>query len=71
MKTFEELQAILGEQIDRMVAQETTPASVNAVVNATAAILRGYKLQMDYHRQIGRPPTIPFLLTEEVQGKAK
>jgi hypothetical protein len=58
-----ELQAILSEQIDRIASDETTPAKVNAVVNATATILRTVKMQMDYAKQIGRTPVIPMLMT--------
>ena len=61
--TLAELQAILSDQIDRIVSDETTPAKVNAVVNATATILRTVKMQMDYYRQIGKTPNIPLLLT--------
>jgi hypothetical protein len=64
-KTLAELQAILSDQIDRIANDETTPAKVNAVVNATATILRTVKLQMDYYRQIGKTPSIPLLLTAE------
>ena len=64
-KTLNELQAILSDQIDKIAADETTPAKVNAVVNATAAILRTVKMQMDYYRMIGKTPTIPLLLTGE------
>lgn len=61
--TLAELQAILSDQIDKIASDETTPAKVNAVVNATATILRTVKMQMDYHKQIGKTPTIPLLMT--------
>ena len=61
--TLAELQAILSDQIDRIASDETTPAKVNAVVNATATILRTVKMQMDYAKQIGRTPVIPLLMT--------
>lgn len=61
--TLAELQAILSDQIDKIATDQTTPAKVNAVVNATATILRTVKMQMDYHKQIGKTPTIPLLMT--------
>lgn len=64
-KSLIELQGILSDQIDKVVAGEVTPANANAVVNATGVILRSVKLQMDYYRQIGRTPNIPLLLTNE------
>lgn len=70
-KTLADLQSILSEQIDKVVAGDTTPASVNAVVNATSALLRTVKLQMDYYRQIGKTPVIPLLLTQTEQDEPK
>jgi C4-dicarboxylate-specific signal transduction histidine kinase len=64
-----ELQAILSDQIDKIASDETTPAKVNAVVNATATILRTVKMQMDYHKMIGRNPEIPLLMTGEDKKK--
>ena len=61
--TLAELQAILSDQIDKIATDQTTPAKVNAVVNATATILRTVKMQMDYHKQIGKTPVIPMLMT--------
>lgn len=68
-KSLAELQSILSDQIDRVVAGEVTPANANAVVNATSVILRSVKLQMDYYRQIGKTPSIPLLLTDEQEEK--
>lgn len=68
-KSLADLQFILSDQIDKVVAGDTTPASVNAVVNATSALLRTVKLQMDYYRQIGKTPMIPLLLTQEAEVK--
>ena len=56
--TLAELQAILSDQIDRIATDRTTPAKVNAVVNATATILRTVKMQMDY-AETGRPDAHP------------
>jgi hypothetical protein len=61
--TAQELHAILSEQIDRVTTDETTPARVNAIVNATSAKLRIVKLQMDYAKQRGSMPEIPLLAT--------
>jgi hypothetical protein len=69
-KTLADIQLVLGDQMDRLIAGETTPANVNAVVNATAAILRTVKMQMDYYRLIGKTPSIPLLLTAEFDRAA-
>lgn len=67
-KSLAELQGILSDQIDRVVAGDVTPANANAVVNATSVILRSVKLQMDYYRQIGKTPDIPLLLSSEEEA---
>jgi hypothetical protein len=63
--SISELQAILSEQIDLIAAGETTPAKANAVVNATAAILRPLAMQMAYAKAVGKTPHIPMLMTGE------
>ena len=63
-KTIADLQDALSRQIDRLMSGDTTPATANAVVNATAAYLRTVKMQMDYAKQTGKTPYIPLLLTE-------
>lgn len=70
-KSLADLQAILSDQIDQVVAGDSTPATVNAVVNATSALLRTVKMQMDYYRQIGKTPHIPLLLTQEQESRAQ
>ena len=62
--TLAELQGILSEQIDRIASDETTPAKVNAVVNATSTILRTVKMQMDYAKLVGQTPVIPLLMSD-------
>lgn len=69
-KSLADLQSILSDQIDQVVAGDSTPATVNAVVNATSALLRTVKMQMDYYRQIGKTPHIPLLLTQEQEARA-
>lgn len=64
-QTLADFQSILSEQIERIVAGESTPATANAVVNLTATYLRTIKMQMDYAKQTGRTPNIPLLLTDE------
>lgn len=68
--TLAELQAILSDQIDRVATDQTTPAKVNAVVNATATILRTVKMQMDYAKMVGRTPAIPLLMTGETEQQS-
>ena len=62
-RTANDLLDGVWEQIDLLRKGETTPATVNAMVNATGAILRVVKLQMVYAEKTGKTPEIPLLLT--------
>ena len=70
--TASDLLDILGENIQRLRDGQATPATANAIVNSSSAMLRVVKLQMDYAKMTGRRPSIPMLLTpnasEELQA---
>jgi hypothetical protein len=70
-KSLADLQSILSDQIDKVISGDSTPATANAVVNATSVILRSVKLQMDYYRQIGKTPEIPLLLADSKPQEVK
>ncbi len=59
----QDLMDTLAENIRRVVDGEITPASANAVVNSSAALLRIVKMQMDYAKATNTTPNIPLLLT--------
>lgn len=56
-----ELREILGEEIQKLREEKTTPANVNAITNATGKVLSTVKLEMEYCKLIGRAPKIEFL----------
>lgn len=55
------LREILAEEITKLRNGETTPANVNAVTNATGKILSTVKLEMEYHKLLGKTPEIEFI----------
>lgn len=61
MKSMSELRDILCEQIDALREKKTTPATVNAVVNATGKILSSVKLEIEYYRLLGKQPKVDFI----------
>lgn len=56
-----DLRAILAEEIQKLRNEETTPAAVNAVTNATGKILTTVKMEMEYAKLIGVTPQIEFI----------
>lgn len=68
-RTANDLLDVLGENIQRLRAGESTPAVANAIVNSSGAMLRIVKLQMDYAKMTGKTPEIPMLLTAGTNGK--
>jgi hypothetical protein len=61
--TAADLLQVNGETIQRLRSGDMTPANANAIVNATSAMLRIVKMQMDYARLTGTTPNIPMLVT--------
>jgi len=55
------LRTILAEEIGKLRDGETTPANVNAITNATGKILSTVKLEMEYHKLLGKTPDIDFI----------
>lgn len=61
--TLNELRTILSEQIEKIRAGQATAASVNAISNATGKILSSVKLELEYHKMVGKTPNMPGLLS--------
>jgi hypothetical protein len=61
MKTMNEIREILCEEIDALRNKKTTPANVNAVVNATGKILTTIKMEMEYAKSIGKQADMKFI----------
>ena len=59
------LREILAEEITKLRNGETTPANVNAVTNATGKILSTVKLEMEYHKLLGKTPEIEFIKVKD------
>jgi hypothetical protein len=55
------LRTILAEEINKLRDGSTTPANVNAITNATGKILSTVKLEMEYHKLLGKTPNIDFI----------
>jgi hypothetical protein len=65
MKNMNDIRAMLCEEIEALRNKETTPANVNAIVNATGKILSTIKLEMEYAKLAGKEPKMDFIqLTE-------
>lgn len=56
-----DLRSILADEINKIRAEKTTPAAVNAIVNATGKILTTVKMELDYAKLIGITPQIDFI----------
>jgi len=61
------LRGILVEEIIKLRKGETTPASINAITNATGKILSSVKLEIEYHKMLGLKPDIDFV---QLTGKS-
>jgi len=60
-KNLNDLRTILCEEIDKLREGKTTPASINAITNATGKVFSSIKLQMEYAKLVGKKPDIEFV----------
>lgn len=60
-KNINDLREILSQEIDKLREGKTTPASINAITNATGKIFSSIKLQMEYAKLLGEKPNIKFI----------
>lgn len=54
--TLNELRGILSDEIQRLRTNETSPANVNAISNASGKILSTIKLELEVTKLLGRQP---------------
>ena len=68
-KNINDLREILSQEIDKLREGKTTPASINAITNATGKIFSSIKLQMEYAKILGEKPNIKFIGAKEENGQ--
>lgn len=70
-KNINDLREILSQEIDKLREGKTTPASINAITNATGKIFSSIKLELEYAKILGEKPDIRFIksLTEKTLEK--
>lgn len=57
-----ELRNVLCEEISKIRKGETTPANLNAIVNASGKIISSVKLELEYNKAVGiKTPNIDFV----------
>jgi hypothetical protein len=66
MKNMNEIRALLSNEIEKLQNKTTTPASLNAIVNATGKIISTIKMELEYARLVGKSPALNgFIAVEE------
>jgi len=67
LSTVSDMRSILADEVDRLRkgGQQTTPGTVNAIVNACGKILSSIKLEMEYNKMLGLTPNIGFINVEK------
>ncbi len=70
--TMGEMREELTKTLRGLSAGTTSPAVANATCNTCGKILSSVKLEMEYHKNIGKMPNIPMLAgVDGGGGKAK
>jgi hypothetical protein len=60
--TMVDLRTVLSEQIELIRKGKSTASNVNAISNATGKILSTIKLELEYHKLIGKAPNLSAML---------
>lgn len=64
-KSLEELNLIMSEQIDAILAGERSGSQADSITNTIGKMFTGVKLQLEYARLLGRTPVIGMLESNE------
>ncbi len=59
--TMGEIREDLTKTLRGLSAGEISPAVGNAICNTSGKILSSVKLEMEYHKMVGKMPNIPML----------
>jgi hypothetical protein len=62
--TLQGLRMILSEQIEAIREGKATASNVNAISNATGKILSSIKLELEYHKLVGKTPHMAAMIEE-------
>lgn len=66
IKNMNDIRAMLCQEIQSLRNKQTTPSSVNAIVNATGKIISTIKLELEYAKLVNKEPAMTFIqLTEQ------
>jgi len=67
MKNMNDIRQMLAEEIQKLRDKQTTPANVNAIVNATGKILSTIKMEIDYAKLTNKHAKIDFIQLSDVE----
>ena len=59
-----ELRRILSDEIYKIRNGKSKPDRVNAITNAASKIIASVRIELDYCKQFGGVPSIPFMGTK-------
>jgi hypothetical protein len=66
MKNMNDIRAMLCEEIQALREKTTTPANVNAIVNATGKILSTIKMEIEYAKLVNKTPEMDFINLKDI-----
>jgi hypothetical protein len=60
MKHVDDMRIMMSEEIAKIREGNSTPANINAIVNATGKYLQTIKMEIEYNKLLGKIPKIEF-----------
>lgn len=67
IKNMNDIRSLLSDEIDRLVAKETTPSHLHAITNATGKIIATVKLELEAAKLANKKPNNGFIQLEDTQ----
>lgn len=61
LQTVNDIRKMLAEEMKAVIDDKSTPARLNALVNASGKMFSSIKLEIEYNKAIGKTPHIPML----------
>lgn len=62
--TMSDIRTVLSEQIELIRKGKSTASNCNAISNAAGKFMGTIKLELEYHKLIGKTPNIGAMLTD-------
>jgi hypothetical protein len=69
LRTINGIRNMLTDEMVKVIDGTSTPANLNALVNASGKLFSSIKLEIEYNKAVGKTPYIPMLGDEKEKAE--